>query len=57
MYIDERVASYRKRAVDLRLEAGRLADLGNRQAIMDIAERFDRLADRVADKDGGPISN
>jgi hypothetical protein len=48
---DERIVAYRKRATDLRAEAVALSDPETKQAIIDIAERYDRLADVIVAKD------
>ena len=51
-----RAESYRKRAAELRKEAETLADQVSKRLVLEIAERFERLAARI-DAQGGPDSN
>jgi hypothetical protein len=43
----ERAASYRKRAVELRKDAEALADKESKRLVLEIADRFDELAQRL----------
>ena len=48
---DERVASYRRRATDLRTEAEAMPDPVSKQLVLEIASRYTLLADRIEAKD------
>jgi hypothetical protein len=48
---DERVAMYRRRASDLRIEGKALSDADTRRSVLEIAERYDRLAALIEAKD------
>jgi hypothetical protein len=48
---DQRVSTYRGRAAQLRTEANALSDPETKQAVLEIAERYDRLANRIEAKD------
>ena len=54
---DQRVATYRGRATELRAEADGLSDPESKQAVLEIAARYDLLADRIEAKDVGRKSN
>ena len=54
---DERVAEYHARATQLRAEANALTDAESKKALLEIAERYTRLADRIEAKDGGRTSD
>jgi hypothetical protein len=54
---NERVITYRGRATELRTEAETLTDQVSKRQVLEIAERYARLADRIEAKDGSRIAN
>jgi len=54
---DARVTEYRERATQLRGEADGLSDPESKKSLLEIAERYDRLAKCIEAKNGEQISN
>ena len=54
---EERLATYRACAAEIRTEAAGLADSDGKQGLLEIAARYDLLAKRIENKkDAPPIS-
>ncbi len=53
----ERVASYRRRAIELRADAETLADAESKRLVLEMADRYDELAQRIERTIGGENSN
>ncbi len=53
----ERAASYRKRAIELRADAEALADKESKRLVLEIAHRYDELAQRLERTIADPNSN
>lgn len=57
MHSTERAASYRSRAIELRADAETLADAESKRLVLEMADRYDELAQRIERTIGGANSN
>jgi len=55
MHNTERAASYRRRAIELRADAETLADAESKRLVLEMADRYDELAQRIERTIGGEI--
>jgi hypothetical protein len=57
MHDSERAAKYRRRALGLRADAETLADADGKRLVLEIADRYDELAQRIERTIAGSSSN
>ena len=53
----DRAASYRRRAIELRADAEALDDKDSKRLVLEIADRYDELAQRIERTIAEPHSN